>query len=66
MGNRYQDMDKTELFNEQQSLLREKTELQRNWMVDDPDGEWDQVLSDLDSVNQVIAQRQSEKQSATH
>jgi hypothetical protein len=52
--NTYVEMTLGELTEERTRLLAERDRLQKLWMVDDTDGDWDEVLRDLDAVNRAI------------
>lgn len=44
------------VFLEIEALDREKVELQRNWMVEDEDGDWEQCLDELKSYRERLDQ----------
>jgi len=48
-----------ELEVELEQLEYEKREWEKNWMVDDPDGEWSEINREIDKVKQLIKKRSS-------
>lgn len=57
--NNYEDMSVGELEVELEQLEYEKREWEKNWMVDDPDGEWSEINREIDKVKQLIKKRSS-------
>lgn len=55
----YEDMTVGELEAELERLEDEKRVLKNNWMVDDPDDEWGQIIRDIDRVVELLNHRRS-------
>lgn len=48
-----------ELEVELDQLMHEKAELEKNWMVDDPDDEWGQVNREIKRVEELLRNKRS-------
>lgn len=54
-----EDMTVGELEVELDQLMHEKAELEKNWMVDDPDDEWGQVNREIKRVEELLRNKRS-------